>query len=278
MGPGWVADRFEVLEVSGEGIKSLDEIISSSETNVTYSPYVEFNDGNDQIYFSGGVYYPGVHIYDKGESGPAEVGSITYNVDGYKDLITTGGAYPETQTRIYIEMNNCSAADFIQNSMDQVSIFIDCSLPYDIDHVAWRRFSSSYTHSGRSLIEEPSSWLDDRTGASYFNMTLSETVLNAGASHQGTGLYHTLQFGLRFPGGITGDVPVYVDFQINPGYFEEETTVWNNQTITTYEPYILTVGSSYHWHKWSLGGGGVLICAIALVSTPLINFRRKSRK
>lgn len=267
VGPLYLSENLEEIETADSNLKTRHEIISSSNTNITYSPYVEFNDNNDQIYYNG-IYFPGVHIYDKGEGSPVEVGSISYNVDGYKDLIMTGGAYPEGGTRVYIEMNNCSASDFIVNSIDEISIFVDCSLTYDIDLFGWRDFDADYTHNGRNTISEPSSWNDDRSGASYFNMTLSEAQLNAGASHQGTSPYKTLQIGLRFPGGITGDVPVYVDFQVNPGYFQQEITTYDNQTITHYDPYIISRGSTYQVHKVCMGLGAVVIGVVGWIASP----------
>jgi hypothetical protein len=55
---------------------------------------------------------------------------------------------------------------------------------------------------------------------------------------------------------------------LSPEYYEETTTTYENQTVSSYRPYIQNV-TTKDIHVFMMGFGSLLICAVCVIASPL---------
>lgn len=263
VGPLYLAEKLEQIETSDENIVSIDDIETHNTTSTSYEPYLEFNDATDMPYYHmEETYEPGFFI---NAEGIRELTSYTFNYNGYWDLAGTDYYYT-AQSYLYMFME-VSASNLLIDGADQLTIGVNCNFDYAIHQIYFRGLSATYEPGSQVGINYPSSWGDTTNGLNYYNYTISTTDLNNGASTQSGWDHHCLMVMLRFPSGFPASSTLSVNYQISTEFFEIHNTVWNNQTITTYVPYIQTM-TPYNVHKVMMGFGAVLIGVAGWIASP----------
>jgi len=114
-----------------------------------------------------------------------------------------------------------------------------------------------------------SEWSTFQNGPFTIEIELTTEELNTIHATVGGDCYQDLYIQGQLEDGYYSDLVVWCDIELNPEYFEitEEQTIWNNQTITTYEPYYQQI-TPYKVHKVGMVLGSVLIIGIGWIASP----------
>lgn len=284
--PFWISNELEEIETAQSGLIPFQSIRSSSTIQwnnttgtTTYIPYWESNSTNEgQLYWSNMNVQGPAHavIYNI----MADEFSYTFNANGYYDLYyltsySTGGS---CTLNLYFQL---TFQDLIDDNADEISIWINSPLNYNIGTISAMGTDASHNNVANQIWnDKPSSWDTTVSGENHFQTTLDTTFLNGGASAQTSGVNDIFRLTIDLPDGYEGE-NIFIDVQVSPQYYEEieggessSYTVWNNETITTYEPYIQTYSNPSLWTKISLWINGILLVGVAIVITPFFNFSK----
>lgn len=263
--PFIISRELSEVEARSEGLTETSTVISQSNSSTQYAPYYELNEntqGSIDIQgnrFDSNLYIDGSNVYH-------DFSSISYNYDQtYSDMITL----PESSARytcFYIEVE---PDDMLADNIDQIHVRVNSSTSYYMEALNYVTTSFSY-----ELTDERSLASMDyvgHTGEYLFQYTIPAGTLNTMAvisadediDHQL--IMVKLGHSTNNPGSFE------IEIQINPDYFELTETIWNNQTVKTYEPYILTYSNPSTWTEISLTVTGGALAMIAGLISPIIN-------
>lgn len=119
------------------------------------------------------------------------------------------------------------------------------------------------------------------SGQGNISVNVDPTTLNTVATEQSgydsdhCSTYIYLEF-TSYDGGV-----MYFSFEWETDYYEVIETIYDNSTITTYEPYILTYSNPSTWTNISLWFNGILLVGVAVLISPYFNlsmFKLKKKK
>ena len=282
VGPIWISEKLEEVETAQEGIKTFSEVREEYETSSSYVwnnstevtgyiPYLESNSSNYGIYDEGGVDY---YRCQSGTHNPSSKYSEnpTYNYDGFRDIVTIS-KNDVWLCQIHVDV---SGIDFVGENVNQVYYYFNISSPAHIIANGFMGLNSGYDVQA---FGPTISWGGVSDQLIHENtITLSSSDLNDIASLQSTYAHVILALGVWYQSD--NDNPsVIFDIQLSPEYYEESeavvsgywdnSTIYDNQTITTYEPYIQGISNPYNVHKVMMVFGSILIGITALIVSPL---------
>ena len=300
--PVWISDTLEPLEVETRGLKPYSQLVceSSIEWNNTtissYQPYLEMNGSNvfsmpESRY---GHQYNSINSCDGywGSDGtiPAHLWNnpASWNVDNYRDYFylpywSNSGA----DQGLFLMIP--SFQDLVDDNANQLYIYWDTPAELYIGEI--KAFGSSDTTQdigSTHVMTTTTNNIEDRTSYAYEREILIEIAssdLTLAASQCNDDPIHEIfiQFEMNSCSNSESN-PWIFDMQISPEYYEitdeipHNTTVWDNRTVTHYEPYIMTIGNPTTWIEWGLGFSGAVFLATALFMNPLVNPIRFMRK
>jgi hypothetical protein len=266
VGPIWLAEKLEPVETAREGTKSAEEIIVSEDTTTSYAPFVEFSnvtacpryreeavDGSSYAY-----YYtsPGNDFYELD-------GGVVFNCDNYMDMIPLDNG---NSINLYVLMD-ADPNEMLSNGIYDIYFNLSCDSEIYISGCYWyglteNTLETEAMHSVYPFWDGHDVLGNHHTGTvSIDHAVLNDIVTEIGSSHN-----HAIMLKIWVDSPATNNL--YIDMQVQPEYYEETTTTYNNETVTTWEPYIQTF-TPYRIHKWGMALGGVLVLVTALIVSPL---------
>jgi hypothetical protein len=290
VGPMWLAERLEMIETAG--LMRTEDVVTeeNTTTSVSYVPYKDFN-STDAVNFCdiGPVSWNG---------GDDSTLSLTYDVDGYKDLLIpsetlyiddkiifnfwyrpdvlqTQGIY---DFRAYIKMPTIDTdlvkceldhiyiveVDVLGNYWDKKGLCIDTP-------VTGTLYNEEIVGGGVALLDAHGKAVKFPK-ETYINLTFSDERYNydqAWPDFDNHYLYLSMRWVLadyNIPAGYS----IYSSHQWHPEYYEETetTTTYTNTTGTVWVPYMQKI-TTYKCHKVGMALGGALILVTALIVSPL---------
>jgi hypothetical protein len=277
VGPGFMADKLERIETAQSGLVSFDEMISEMTVNETimgYEPYVQLNSTTENHHYIAPFTQPGVYFIDY--STYRGMDTLTYDLDGYKDYFISSRVMTQSPTRLVHQME-VDLEQWLIDGVDEFYFMFNYPGDYFIQALYFRGFNGENPLGGAyEDISYPSGWLTPDDGENVFTFDISETDILNGITDCELAEHIAIIVQVEFSVPYAFNTPMFSNLQINTEYFEltESEVFWSNSTITTYQPFTQSI-TSYSIHKITLGIGGVLLCSIAVISTPFINFRRK---
>ncbi len=271
VGPVYLSEKLEVIETSRSGLIPFEEVVSENSSSTVYEPYVQFSEeniipynANDRPINSGWCFFrlgnkEGVQQFDV----DGTIDLFYYDGEGVVDLST--GEAPFLYMFIELSAQNCLTDNAIL-----FSFMLNTEDNYRISTVLWRKYNDLYNSLDQTWITYPNgqNWGTTVNGKNYYNVTFDENDLTNGASCQSGGYYKVLSVIVEFPNGYTNCNLIYSDLLISPQYYEEEITIYENETITTYVPFIQSI-TPYSVHKVSMVAGGISILLVGAIASPL---------
>jgi hypothetical protein len=302
IGPLYVADRLEGIETARVDLKSFSELVTSSsvewdnETIESYQPYIEMN--SSTVFTREGINFGrdynnrascfGYWSYNTAMTNHIDANFPTWNVDGFKDYYDMPSLTDNAQQQgLFLKVPSFS--DLISDNANQFYLYWDC--PVELYVKELRAIGGSATSGDVNTNYAMTTTLNkitDRTTFAYEKEILIEfeaSDLNSASSNcDGQAIkeiFVLFEMNIATTNGVD---PWIFDFQISPEYYEvsenipHNMTVWDNHTVTYYEPYIQGISNPHTWTVWSLGFGGFFLIVVALFSTPIINLSGVGKK
>lgn len=269
--PGILSEHLEKIETSQSGLISTEELISDSNSTVSYSPYLQMSMSN-RCQFQD-IYFDGYGFFWYVDSARHDSSSILYDIDGHTDMAMLDQS--GTGTDYLYVVWNVSASDLLSDGINYVSLTIDCNINYSIHQLDWMGQDTSYnTFSGSEPLSSESwynSWKGiTASGKTVYRDNLTTSDLTTGSTMQSSWDIDNVFLQIRFPNGYSANTPVFIDWQFHPNYYEETTTTWDNETVTHYEPFIQTYSNPYTVGMWTFGIGGFLLMILSPCILPWI--------
>ena len=261
VGPVYLSEKLEVIETSRSGLIPFSEVVSESNTSTYYEPYYNLNnDTEGSMSISGTPYSNGVS-YDAPDYAQS---SINYDSDSWEDSYVSSQQFV-TFFQFMIEID---PADMQLNDIDTIYLRTE-SFPsnYKVESFVFWAQNEDYTYYDLIVLKELEFTFSAGDRTSWYNLTT--TNLNNMVTKQASGPASHCMISAKIIFASAMNFPsCVVDFQINPSYYERTLTTYENETITTYVPYIQSI-TPYSVHKVSMVAGGILILLVGLVASPL---------
>lgn len=255
IGPIYIAEKFETLETSNNTIIPYESLIEISSNETEYEPY--FNHGLDNVYWSTASGNKTAGFY--------QTSSNADNLTTSWDLLDDWDYSYTVDTGLtgYLGFRmQVNGQEILDNGINTIHIKTNISQKH---HIQYCKFTAG---GSTEAVAIPSEWLTQSSGKRDFVTTMTQTNLNNIAT-----IYTTNGNFLRW------DVFIHIDeayhgeilahsILLSPEYYEETTTTYDNQTVTSYKPYIQKI-TTKDIHSFMMGLGAVLICGIGLITSPL---------
>jgi len=290
VGPMWLAERLEMIETAG--LMRTEDVVTeeNTTTSVSYVPYKDFN-STDATNFCdiGPVAWSG---------GDDSSLSVTYDVDGYTDLVIpsetlytnnkiifnfwyrpdvlqANGIY-DFRAYIHIPVIGPDAAnvelehiyvverDVLGNYWDKKGLCIDTPVTGTLYNEELVGGETPLLDAHGQAVKLP--------GGTYMNLTFSDERYNYDQTWPDYD-NHYVHLSVRWviaDYNIPAGYSIYSSHQWHPEYYEETetTTTYSNTTGTVWVPYMQKI-TTYKCHKVGMALGGVLILVTALIVSPL---------
>jgi len=239
------------------------------EGDTSYIPYVEWNENTEIEYnknsvTSSSAWYSGVNAWET---------TTVFNVDGYEDTFSNTLSIGAT-VHIWFVMWGYPS-DMQTNGINEFTCKIEFGTGnYELNYMGFMSLNSDLVAVSSSMMAHNPLYEVSGSGIRYFNHTVTTTELNNAVSWQSERIIDDDEhIGSIMAVEYTGPsaMPIgtlnYIDMQWETDYYQVNETSWNNQTITTYEPYIQSI-TPYAVHKVSMGLGGILILGFGWIASP----------
>jgi hypothetical protein len=270
IGPLYLSEKLEAIETSQSGVISFDELISEMSVNETlmgYEPYLELNTETENHHYVAPFTQVGVYFIDYSTYRGMSI--LTYNSDGYVDEFISSRVMTQSPTRLIHQME-VDLDQWLIDGADEFYFMFQYPGDYFLQDVYFRGFTGEDAYGGAfQWITYPSEYLTPTSGMSVFTFDISQSDILDGISECELAGHIALIVQIELSSPYVANTQMYSNLQINPGYFEltESEVSWDNQTVTSYTPFISSV-SGYAVHKVSMGLGGILILGFGWIASP----------